>query len=79
MKKKEHFISTAEEFWNLSCKNDKLKSPSDIMIEFAKFHVEAALKAASESRDNFYKGDPKHYNEFSKDAIINAYPLTNIK
>jgi len=75
-------IPTAEELASsiyqpigMSCNEFAIK----LAIEFAKFHVEEALKAASESRDNFYKGDTKHYNEFSKDAIINAYPLTNIK
>jgi len=75
MKKKEHFISTAEEFWNLSCKNDKLKSPSDIMIEFAKLHVEAALKEAL----NNARFDNEHKYHPVPKSIINAYPLTNIK
>lgn len=43
------------------------------MIEFAKLHVEAALKKA----DNH----AKMYNSIEniKDSILNAYPLTNIK
>jgi hypothetical protein len=43
------------------------------MIEFAKMHVEAALKKA----DNH----AKMYNETVniKDSILNSYPLTNIK
>lgn len=39
------------------------------MIEFAKLHVEAALKIASNKFDYY----------FNKNAILNAYPLTNIK
>ena len=37
---------------------------SDVMIEFAKLHVEAALKAAS---------------YVDQDSILNSYPLENIK
>ena len=39
------------------------------MIEFAKLHVEAALKTA---------GDATLLYDFKED-IINSYPLTNIK
>jgi hypothetical protein len=53
------------------------------MIEFAKLHVEAALKEASEKADTIYveedgcaTGD---YYEVDKDSILNSYPLTNIK
>ena len=43
-------------------------------IEFAKLHVEAALKQAEiEGQTNW--GNSKKM----KDAILNAYPLTNIK
>jgi hypothetical protein len=49
-----------------------------LMIEFAKLHVEAALKAASEdahTKDVPYTDDV----EVDKDSILNAYPLENIK
>ena len=57
-------------------------------IEVAKFHVEAALKAASEKAKII--NDPTCYagntgSEFeadkivSRESILNAYPLTNIK
>lgn len=45
---------TAKDFWDNACKNEKLKSPADIMIDFAKLHVEAALKEASEKITIFY-------------------------
>ncbi len=55
----------------------------DDMIEFAKLHVEAALKAVSEKADVEYiepdgcaTGD---YYEIDKDSILNSYPLANIK
>ena len=49
------------------------------MIEFAKLHVDAALKKASEKayyRD--FSGYIRRSDE-NRDSILNAYPLTNIK
>jgi FMN-dependent NADH-azoreductase len=48
------------------------------MIEFAKIHVEAALKEASEKAFvtySEYTGD----EIVSKNSILKSYPLTNIK
>lgn len=49
-------------------------------LEFAKLHVKAALKAASENATAFnkakFKGDCNPIVD--EDSIINAYPLTNI-
>ena len=47
-------IPIAKEFWNKACRTDELKSPADIMIEFAKLHVQAALKEASEKAELNY-------------------------
>ena len=41
------------------------------MIEFAKLHVEAALKAAA---DNYSEGS----SDIVHESIINAYPFSNI-
>ena len=83
MKKKEHFISTAEEFikdlqteqgeqeYTMLYKIDISKK----MIEFAKLHVEAALKEAL----NNARFDNEHKYHPVPKSIINAYPLTNIK
>ena len=56
----------------------------DAMILFAKLHVEAALKEASEKAKT--KEDIAIFAEgtfetqiVDKDSILNAYPLTNIK
>jgi hypothetical protein len=87
-------IPTAEEFLNAN--SDYMYSPTttiDIMKEFAKLHVEAALKEASESR--CIKMLEKTWYEYSlepgtsvlarinitvdKDSILNSYSLTNIK
>ena len=46
--------------------NPDAKQSVEIMIEFAKLHVEAALKNASES-------------VCTLDSILNSYPLENIK
>jgi hypothetical protein len=54
-----------------------------IMIEFAKLHVEAALKEASEKAKTIYiepdgcaTGD---YYDVDKESILNSYPLDKIK
>ena len=53
------------------------------MKEFAKLHVEAALKAASENAKTEYiepdgcaTGD---YYDINKDSILNSYSIENIK
>ena len=54
------------------------------MIEFAKFHVEAALEAAGETQKETCICSNKPCNCCDKSKriqqeILNAYPLTNIK
>lgn len=54
------------------------------MIEFAKLHVEAALKEASINAETKEEcGNPynpeDYYYVVNKDSILNSYPLTNIK
>ena len=46
------------------------------MIEFAKLHVEAALKAASETEVLYLRNGNAYTDE---KAIINSYPIDNIK
>ena len=51
-----------------------------LMIEFAKLHVKAALKDASNNAegidaDNYYVPN----SCIDKQSILNTYPLTNIK
>jgi hypothetical protein len=46
-----------------------------IMIEFAKLHVEAALKSVSELEETNGTQGCKIY----PDSILNAYPLANIQ
>ena len=49
----------------------------EMMIEFAKLHVEAALKEASEEA----YVEVLDYNDYevNKQSILDAYPLENIK
>ena len=52
--------------------------------EFAKRHVTAALKAASENAETDYElGNPydpnSRYEIVNKESILNAYLLSNIK
>lgn len=69
-------MPTAEEF--LKSKNyfdsDEYE---DLIIEFAKLHVEAALKSASEKAT--YSGFNFASIEIDEDSILNAYPLDWIK
>ena len=51
----------------------------EAMIEFAKLHVEAALKQASEDTDVIYRGHCFEDYIVDKDAILNAYPSEKIK
>lgn len=77
----ENKIPTAEEFFNnkgiFGSMEERL---SQYAIEFAKLHVEAALKDASNNAegidaDNYYVPN----SCIDKQSILNAYPLTNIK
>ena len=48
------------------------------MIEFAKLHVEAALKAASENAQTECD-EGGELGFVNRETILDAYPLTNIK
>ena len=73
-------IPTAEEFLTISDEFEVLETKEQeevvtkAMIEFAKLHVEAALKQAEIEGQTNWGNSQK-----MKDAILNAYPLTNIK
>lgn len=83
---KEFTVPTVEEFFGFI--NGEIAYPPDFVhrkaIEFAKLHVEAALKEASkEAKITYeYSGNTgsEYCNEYiDKNSILNAYPLTNIK
>lgn len=72
-------IPTAEEF------NNDIRyvtySLDEKLITFAKLHVEAALKAASEGQIERDLYMMREYGESMdwKSSILNSYPLENIK
>lgn len=88
----ENLIPTAEEFFiqitgiQIQGKNNHYSEIGGISIEnskiykfaidFAKLHVEVALKEASENVEILQYANT---SEINKDSIINAYPLNNIK
>ena len=68
-------IPTAEEFYKQTtgCVMNH-RDVKTAMIEFAKLHVEAALKEAEIAGQNNWGNSKK-----MKDSILNAYPLENVK
>ena len=78
-------ILTGKETYDLEYSTVSKHDALEAMIEFAKLHVEAALKEASEKAKTFdiYNescGDVECKVTFiKKDSILNAYPLENIK
>jgi hypothetical protein len=71
-------IPTAKLFRETKLMNSsKPYTEEEIMIEFTKLHVEAALKEASEDVELETYGN--FGNSVNKDSILNAYPLENIK
>lgn len=52
---------------------------SDVMKEFARLHVEAALKEALESIPCLGSSSDIASYEEVEDAVLTAYPLENIK
>jgi hypothetical protein len=80
---KDGSLLTAKEFLKKENLPTDILSGDDInyaMIEFAKLHVEAALKAAA------YNAEISDYDEHMQfspniddNSILNAYPLTDIK
>ena len=71
-------IPTAKEFYKQT--TGCVMHHGDIktaMIEFAKLHVEAALKEANEKAE--WKGHTLAAVEICDYSILDAYPLENIK
>jgi hypothetical protein len=80
-------IPTASQFYQNYIEENNHDSNIDIedaLIEFAKLHVESALKAASEQAEAeegaiVDLGFEIISASVDKDSILNSYPLTNIK
>ena len=71
---------TAKEYFKKHLSGEPLHQDVVIeaMIEFAKYHVKQALKAALEEAPTGSSTDIPSYEDM-EDAILNAYPLENIK
>ena len=73
-----HFYN--DKYDRMSCFSDDVQQA---MIEFAKLHVEAALKEASKkAKVRIIQGDFGVFDtrpSVKKNSILNAYPLENIK
>ena len=69
-------IKTVDEFWFENTGNKINQEEYSAVIEVIKYHVERALKEASENV--IIDGHPLEY-ELDKNSILNAYPLSNIK
>jgi hypothetical protein len=75
---------SAEEFYSQFCSKRSTtgafngRERLQVMIEFAKMHVEAALKEAS-ATDIVSGKLYKHICLYDKNSIINSYPLDKIK
>jgi len=75
-------IPTAKAFYQNYIEENNHDSHVDIeemLIEFAKLHVEAALKEALESIPCLGSSSDIATYEEVEDAVLNAYPLTLIK
>lgn len=71
-------IPTAKEFMLNNLESMDQMEVEHAMVEFAKMHVEAALKAAASNantKDVPFTDDP----EVDASTIFEAYPLENIK
>jgi hypothetical protein len=72
---------TAEEFLNQKLGKTPIGILPEVLIEFAKLHVEAALKQAAHESECYNKakfpGDENWVVDI--ESILNAYPLENIK
>ena len=72
-------MKTATEFFD----EGNFNSVTDMLIEFAKMHVQEALKQASVEAEvehelsNPYDSNSE-YTIVNKESILNAYPLENI-
>jgi len=71
-----HFYN--DKYNRMSCFSDDVQ---EAMIEFAKLHVEAALKAAVKDAyiEDFGSMQEGTTCIIDEDSILNAYPLNNIK
>lgn len=70
-------IPTAEEFAKTYHPMKTYPVDHGMMIKFAKLHVKAALKEASEQAIGFTSVDGRVL--VAQNSVLKSYPLTNIK
>ena len=70
-------IPTAKELFGFMLREDADVSYEEAMIQFARMHVQEALKQASEAAYLF--ADPRMSEYECNYEIIESYPLENIK
>ena len=82
---KDGYLPTAKDFYykHTTTGNDPGKNTLNLMIEFAKLHVEAAKKEYLQQGFGRYMEHP--FDKYptrvptDEDSILNAYPLENVK
>ena len=79
-------MKTAEEFARSFTTGKSVETPTEyiteMLKEFTKLHVQAALESASEKADGEFEtlGGKRYSNiKIYKESILNAYSLDNIK
>jgi hypothetical protein len=77
-------IPTAKELFDKMLEENDECTSTEMMIEFAKLHVEKALKEAGKKAkvNAISDGDTGYeYKDFdvNQDSILNSYPPSNIK
>ena len=79
------FLEVNKQSWETEQGSEVIDNIEEMMIEFAKYHVEKALDNASDNAEVEDVGNPDHdgdwkpYYVVDRKSIINAYPLENIK
>jgi hypothetical protein len=71
-------IPTAKQLFDKMLEADEECTSTEMMIEFAKLHVEAALKAALNSVE-YADGNDSAVDDIDEESILNSYPLSNIE
>jgi hypothetical protein len=75
----ENNIPTAKELFDKMLSNNDEVTSTEMMVEFAKLHVQAALKEALDSIPCLGSSSDIPTYEEVENAVLNAYPLDKIK
>ena len=70
-------ITAKELFDKMLSENDECTS-TEMMIEFAKLHVEEALKCAAKASESFDFSEEDDLFKMNQENILTAYDLDNI-